>query len=145
MLIAPIWTIASGVPMDILMPDAQSRVPVFQRNAGGRLFKTAAELNRAISEINAADGINGQLLPLVSDDAKFSDSFNAFDLRVSRPFQLRRVRVEPILEVFTVNRVKLNNILGVSLRNYSGYSNVWFAKRQNPERRVPAFLFFGQP
>ena len=45
-VVAPIWTIASGVPMDILMPDAQSRVPAFQRNAGGRLFKTAADLNR---------------------------------------------------------------------------------------------------
>ncbi|MDP9323918.1 MAG: TonB-dependent receptor, partial [Acidobacteriota bacterium] len=39
-LVAPVWTIASGVPMDILMPDAQSRIPVFQRNAGGRQFKT---------------------------------------------------------------------------------------------------------
>ena len=39
-LVAPILTLASGVPMDILMPDAQSRIPVFQRNAGGRQFKT---------------------------------------------------------------------------------------------------------
>ena len=31
-----IWTIASGVPMDILMPDAPTRIPVLQRNAGGR-------------------------------------------------------------------------------------------------------------
>ena len=38
-LVAPMLTIASGVPMDILMPDAQSRIPVFQRNAGGRQFK----------------------------------------------------------------------------------------------------------
>ena len=25
------------------MPDGQSRIPAFQRNAGGRLFKTAAD------------------------------------------------------------------------------------------------------
>ena len=40
-----ILTLASGVPMDILMPDAQSRIPAFQRNAGGRQFRPAAELN----------------------------------------------------------------------------------------------------
>jgi hypothetical protein len=143
-LIAPIWTIASGVPMDILMPDGQSRVPVFQRNAGGRLFKTAAELNRTISDINAADGINGQLLPLVNDDAKFSDSFNALDVRVSRPFQLRRVRLEPILEIFNVFNV--TNILGVSVRNYSGYSNVLVRDSSLPAS--DGFLHsssFGQP
>ena len=27
------------------MPDAQTRVPTMQRNAGGRQFHTAAELN----------------------------------------------------------------------------------------------------
>ena len=31
-----IWTIASGVPMDIMMPDGQTRIPTLQRNAGGR-------------------------------------------------------------------------------------------------------------
>ena len=35
-----LWTISSGVPMDIMMPDGQSRVPVMQRNAGGRQFET---------------------------------------------------------------------------------------------------------
>ncbi len=43
--LAPILTLASGVPMDILLPDASSRIPCLQRNAGGRLFKTGAELN----------------------------------------------------------------------------------------------------
>ena len=49
MLVAPLWTIASAVPMDILMPDAQSRIPAFQRNAGGRAVQdSAADLNRAL-------------------------------------------------------------------------------------------------
>jgi hypothetical protein len=129
-LIAPIWTIASGVPMDILMPDGQSRVPGFQRNAGGRLFKTPADLNRAFGEINAAGGFDGQPLPLVSDSAHFSDSFNSLDVRVSLPFQLRTVRLEPILEVF--NLFNVTNILGVSVRNYSGYSNVLVRDSNNP-------------
>ena len=47
-VVAPLLTLASAVPMDILMPDGQSRVPAFERNAGGRVFKTAAELNRAL-------------------------------------------------------------------------------------------------
>ena len=38
--VAPILRLASGVPMDILLPDASSRIPAFQRNAGGRQFKT---------------------------------------------------------------------------------------------------------
>ena len=33
--LAPIWTMASGVPMDILLPDASTRDPFLQRNAGG--------------------------------------------------------------------------------------------------------------
>ena len=87
--VAPIVTFASGVPMDILMPDGQSRVPAFQRNAGGRQFKTGADLNRALLDLNAAGGINGQLLPLVRDDVRFGDGFSSLDLRVSRPFTLR--------------------------------------------------------
>ena len=47
-VVAPLLTLASAVPMDILMPDGQSRVPAFERNAGGRVFKTAAELNSAL-------------------------------------------------------------------------------------------------
>jgi hypothetical protein len=143
-LVAPIWTLASGVPMDILMPDAQSRVPLFQRNAGARLFKTAGALNTALAALNAGGGVNGQLLPLVSEGARFSDSFNALDLRVSRPFALRGMRVEPILEVFNVFNV--TNILGVSNRNYSGFSNVLL--RDSDDLQDPGYLTssrFGQP
>jgi hypothetical protein len=143
-LIAPIWTLASAVPMDILMPDGQSRVPVFQRNAGGRLFKSAGDLNQAITAINSGGGIGGVLLPLVSDDARFGDSFNSLDVRVSRPFMLRQVRLEPIVEVFNVFNV--TNILGVGVRNYSGYSNVLV--RDNSVAGQAGYLrssSFGQP
>ncbi len=119
--VSPIWTLASAVPVDILMPDAQMRVPVFQRNAGGRQFKTGADLNRAIEGINQAGGIQGQLLPLVNDDLTFGDAFNSVDVRLSRPFALRRFRVEPIVEVFNVFNV--TNVLGVSVKNYSGIAN----------------------
>jgi len=53
--LAALWTISSGVPMDIMMPDGQSRVPVLQRNAGGRQFHTAGELNAFITALNAPD------------------------------------------------------------------------------------------
>lgn len=144
LLIAPIWTIASAVPMDILMPDAQSRVPVFQRNAGGRRFKSAGGLNRAITDINAGGGIGGVLLPLVGDDARFGDSFNSLDVRVSRPLALRHLRLEPILEVFNIFNV--TNILGIGVRNYSGYSNVLV--RDNSVAGQSGYLHsssFGQP
>jgi hypothetical protein len=135
-LVAPIWTIASGVPMDILLPDARSRVPVFQRNAGGRLFKSAADLNQALTDLNEAGGVNGQLLPLVGSDARFNDTFNSLDLRVSRPFAAGRLRVEPMLEVF--NLFNVTNILGVSNRNYSGFSNVLVRDSNDP--REPGYL-----
>jgi hypothetical protein len=143
-LVAPIWTLASAVPMDILMPDGQSRVPVFQRNAGGRLFTSAGDLNRAIAAINTAGGIGGQPLPLVGDNARFGDSFHSLDLRVSRPFTVRQIRLEPILEVFNV--FNATNILGVSVRNYSGYSNVLVRDSSDPAQ--PGYLrssSFGQP
>ena len=52
-----------GVPMDILMPDAQSRVPTLQRNAGGRQFKTPGELNAFLQDQNAAGGIRACCCP----------------------------------------------------------------------------------
>ena len=65
--VAPIIRLASGVPMDILLPDASSRIPAFQRNAGGRQFETGAELNEALRQLNAQGGVNGVPLPLVRD------------------------------------------------------------------------------
>jgi outer membrane receptor protein involved in Fe transport len=142
-LVAPIWTVASGVPLDILMPDGQSRIPVFQRNAGGRQFKTGADFNSAVTALNAAGGIDGERLPLVRDDVRFGDGFSSLDLRVSRPFAWGRARVEPILEVFNVFNV--TNILGVSVKNYSGYANVLVRDSADPSS--PGYLrssSFGQ-
>ena len=129
-LVAPILTMASSVPVDILMPDGQSRVPAFQRNAGGRQFATGAELNQAVNELNAAGGVNGQRLPLVDDNLEFGDGFSSLDVRVSRPFTWRAVRVEPILEVFNVFNV--TNILGTNVKNYSGFANVLVRDSNNP-------------
>ena len=92
--VAPILTLASGVPMDILMPGGAQRIPQLQRNAGGRLFHNGAELNAFISELNAAGGVGGQPLPLVSDNAGFNDNFNSLDLRLSKVFSLgERVKI----------------------------------------------------
>jgi hypothetical protein len=143
--LSPLWTIASGVPMDILMPDASSRVPTLQRNAGARQFHDAAELNSYIQGLNAAGGVNGVPLPLVGDNARFSDSFDSLDLRLSRFFALsQKVRLEAIVECFNVFNV--TNILGVSKSNYSGYANV--LARDSSDPTDPGFLrssSFGQP
>jgi hypothetical protein len=129
--VAGIWTQSSGVPMDIIMPDGQSRVPVLQRNAGGRQFTTAGELNSFITQLNASGGVDGTLLPLVSDTAKFNDGFSSIDLRISRPFAInRRVRIEPMAEVF--NLLNTTNVLGTSNVNYSGYSNVLVRDSEDP-------------
>jgi hypothetical protein len=129
--VSPLLTLSTGVPMDILMPDASTRVPTLDRNSGGRRFKTAAELNDYLRGLNASGGINGVPLPLVSDDAQFSDSFRSFDLRVSKVFTLGGTRsLEAIAEVF--NLFNITNILGVSYRNYSGYANVLARDSQDP-------------
>ena len=110
---------------------------MLQRNAGGRQFKTASELNAFITQLNASGGVNGVPLPLVSNTARFNDAFSSLDLRVSRTFALgNRVRIEPMVEVF--NLFNTTNILGVSIVNYSGFSNVLVRDSDTPG--TPGFL-----
>jgi hypothetical protein len=140
--LAPILTLASSVPVDVLLPDGSSRVCELQRNAGARQFHTGAELNAAFSQINAAGGslcpnpdpATGfkprVLLPLVPDDLKLGDNFSALDLRVSKVFKLgERWSIEPMAEVF--NLFNVTNVLGVSNVNYSGFSNVPVPEQSN--------------
>lgn len=122
------WTIASGVPMDILLPDGSERVPTMQRNAGGREFHTAAQLNTFIQATNAAGGVyessanENVMLPLVSNSARFNDSFNSFDFRLSRDFAFGdRLYLEALGEAFNIFNV--TNILGSSNLSYSGFAN----------------------
>lgn len=142
--LAPILTLASGVPMDILLPDGSSRIPTLQRNAGGRLFHTGRELNAFISQLNNTR-VGLEPLPLVWDDARFNDSFNSLDLRVSRIFKLGEcVTIEPIAEVF--NLFNITNVLGISKSNYSGFSNVLVRDSNDPA--TAGFLTsssFGRP
>lgn len=142
--LAPIFTMASGVPMDILVPSGGQRIPQLQRNAGGRLFHTATELNAFISQLNAAGGFGGQPLPSVSDNARFNDSFSSLDLRVSKVFRIgEHLKIEPLVEVF--NLFNVTNVLGFSKSNYSGFSNALVRDSNDPTN--PGFLrssSFGQ-
>jgi hypothetical protein len=155
--LSPILSLASSVPIDILLPDGSSRVCELQRNAGARQFQTGAELNAALSQINAgggslcpnADPSTGfkprVLVPLVRDDLKLGDRFSSLDLRVSKVFTFgERWTIEPIAEVF--NLFNVTNVLGVSNVNYSGFSNVLVRDSNDPSS--PDFLrssSFGQP
>ena len=155
--LAPILTLASSVPVDILLPDGSSRVCELQRNAGARQFKTGAELNAALTQINAAGGSlcpnpdpstgfkPRVLLPLVRDDLKLGDNFSSLDLRLSKVFRIgERWTIEPIAEVF--NLFNVTNVLGVSNVNYSGASNVLVRDSNDPASA--GFLrssSFGQP
>lgn len=139
-----VWTLASGVPMDILMPDGQSRIKILQRNAGGRQFRSAGDLNAFIDEVNGRGGVDGELLPRVSEDARFNDSFNALDLRLSRSFPLGRLRIDALAEVF--NAFNALNVLGASTANYSGFANV--LARDSSDPASPDYLrssSFGMP
>ena len=155
--LAPLLSLASAVPMDILLPDGSSRVCELQRNAGARQFKTGAELNTVLNQINAAGGSlcpnpdpstgfkPRVLVPLVRDDLRFGDNFSSLDLRVSKVFRLgERLSIEPLAEVF--NLFNVTNVLGVSNVNYSGFSNVLVRDSNDPSS--PGFLrssSFGQP
>lgn len=154
--VSPILTLASTVPIDILLPDGSSRVCELPRNVGARQFQTGAELNAALTQINAAGGSlcpNADpstgfkprvLLPLVRDDLRFGDNFSSLDLRVSKVVRIgERFTIEPIAEVF--NLFNVTNVLGVSNVNYSGFSNVLV--RDNNDPSSPGFLrssSFGQ-
>ena len=143
---APIWTIASGVPMDILMPDGSERVPTLPRNAGGRQFRTASSLNSWIARTNAAGGVfeasagKNVLLPQVSPNARFNDSFDALDFRLDRTFAFSdHLSLNLIGEAFNIFNV--TNILGVSNLNYSGFANTL-----SPDYGNPAYSSsFGRP
>lgn len=121
-----------------------SRIQSLQRNAGGRLFHTGAELNTFIGRLNNSR-VGLEPLPLVGNDARFNDSFNSLDLRLSKRFKLgERVTIEPIAEAF--NLFNITNVLGISKSNYSGFSNVLVRDRNDPQR--PGFLTssnFGRP
>ena len=128
--LAGIWRVASGVPMDILLPDGRSRIPILQRNAGGRVFTSGGDLNSFLNDLNAAGGIDGELLPLVSNDARFNDSFNSLDVRVSRAFTAGPLRIDAMLEAF--NLFNVTNVLGTSNVNYSGYLNALVRDSNDP-------------
>ena len=143
--ISPLWTLASSVPMDIMLPDNSTRVPQFGRNAGCRAFHNGAQLNAAIAQINAKGGENGTPLPLVDPSATFCNMFNSFDLRLAKQFQLgERMSLQLVGEVF--NLFNTTNILGVSNTNYSGYANVLVRNSNTPN--TPGYLqssSFGAP
>jgi len=142
--LAALLTMSSGVPMDILMPGGESRVPVLSRNAGGRQFTTAAELNAFITDLNASGGIGNVPLPLVSPDAKFTDSFSSLDIRVSRRFRAGALAIDAFAEVF--NLFDVTNILGTGTVNYSGFVNALVRDSNDPGH--PGFLTssrFGTP
>lgn len=101
-------------------------------------------MNAAIAQINAAGGENGTPLPFVDPNASFCNTFNSFDLRLSKQFKLKeRASVQSIGEVF--NLFNRTNILGVSNTNYSGYANTLVRDSNTPTD--PGFLHsssFGQ-
>ena len=128
-----------------MLPSGASRIPELQRNAGGRLFKTASDLNTYLRDLNARGGVDGVPMPLVSGDARFNDRFDSLDLRIARPFRIgETLRVEPMLEIFNVFNV--TNILGFSNTNYSGFTNVLVRDSEDPAN--PGFMTsssFGKP
>ena len=123
--------------MDILLPDASERVPTLQRNAGGRAFHDAKQLNAWIGETDAAGGVweasanSYVMLPQVGDHARFSDSFNALDFRLDRSISFGdRYSLKLIGEAFNIFNV--TNVLGTSNLNYSGFNNTLTPDRNNP-------------
>ncbi|HKX27662.1 MAG TPA: carboxypeptidase regulatory-like domain-containing protein [Blastocatellia bacterium] len=142
--ISPIFTLASDVPFDIVLPNGASRIPVLQRNAGGRQFRTGSELNAFLNQYNAGLAPLDRL-PLVRDDLRFGDSFQAFDLRLTKTFKLReRMSIQGIAEVF--NLFNVTNIRGSGTLNYSGFQNTLVRDSNLPTE--PGYLrssSFGSP
>lgn len=144
--VSPIFVLASDVPFDIAVPDGSRRIPLLQRNAGGRQFRTGKELNAFIRQINSGGGLDGfGPLPFISDDFKFGDTFNTFDLRIAKTFKIsERVSLQAIGEVF--NLFNVTNIRGLSNTSFSGFQNALVRDSEDPAN--PGFLKssnFGTP
>ena len=100
--------------------------PVFRRfsamRAAGR-SRPEPSLNRALIDLNAKGGRStGTRCHWSATMCDSATGFRRSILRVSRPFTWNRLRVEPMVEVF--NLFNVTNILGVNVKNYSGYANV---------------------
>ena len=141
--ISPIWTWASHVPMDSVVPGLGSgRLPNIPRNALGRQIPDGKALNAAIADYNAlptclANGntagpvpCNGPgdgtrltvSCPVCSSNPKFGDDFNSIDMRLTRTFHFTEPHtLQFIAEVF--NLFNITNIRGTTNRNYSGFNN----------------------
>ncbi|MBK7992817.1 MAG: hypothetical protein IPK14_05200 [Blastocatellia bacterium] len=134
--ISSILTLESEVPINIRLDDG-SRLPIAQVNAGARQFKTGAELNAFIRQINMGGGVNGDPLPFVADDLKLGDGLASVDLRINKEFKLKdNFSLQGIVEVFNVFNV--TNIRGSGINNFSGIQNV--LARDSFAPRDPRFL-----
>jgi carboxypeptidase family protein/TonB-dependent receptor-like protein len=136
--LSPIFTLASGVPFDIQLPPdiGGTRIPVLQRNAGGRTFGTGSELNAFISQFNTGRPLASQL-PLVPDNVKLGDSFQSLDLRLTKTFRFNEhFNIQGIAEVF--NLFNVTNIRGVNNVNFSGFQNTLL--RDSANIADPGFL-----
>ncbi len=68
---------------------------------------------------------------MVPTNARFNDTFNSFDLRLSKQFRLsERYALEVIAESF--NLFNKLNVLGTSKNNYSGFSNALVPDSTDP-------------
>ena len=71
------------------------------------------------------------MLPQVSQNARFNDSFNALDFRLDRTISFGdRYSLNLLGEAFNIFNV--TNILGASNLNYSGFANTLTPDRNNP-------------
>lgn len=131
--VSPIYTVASSLPFEILLPTGQ-RVPDLQRYAGARQFHNGRELNTFINRVNAGGGVAGfGLLPLVNDNLEFGDSFTSFDLRVSKTVKINeKFNIQGIVEAF--NLFNVTNIRGSINSAFSGFQNVLVPDANDPTR-----------
>jgi hypothetical protein len=68
---------------------------------------------------------------MVSPGARFDDTFNSFDLRLSKQFHLsERFSCQIIAETF--NLFNKTNVLGTSKNNYSGFFNALVPDSTDP-------------
>jgi hypothetical protein len=131
--LSPIWTYASRVPMDSLVPALSARLPILKRNALGRDIKNGAQLNTAIDSWNSLSHCpdpNPSAIPCnpgvslshVNPNLKFGDDFNSLDLRLTKSWSLHREQtLRFVAEAF--NLFNITNIRGFNNNNYSGFLN----------------------
>ena len=92
--------------MDILLPDGSERVPTLQRNAGGRKFHNARQLNAFITVLDSPARARAKELDSELAQGKYRGPMHGVPVAVKDIFHMKGIRTTALNN----QRVAANNL-----------------------------------